>query len=126
MINIEKVTTLEGCIIEVGGKRICTFCGTELADGQVCTCNKYKLVVRNLGLIDNAQSQIEHYQQIADEQREHYQATIDDLMSRMPYPSYVQVGEDSITTIGTPTIVTPTDEGGEETGNDEPTEGGGE
>lgn len=122
MINIKKVTTLDGCVIEVGGKRICTFCGTELADGAVCTCNKYNLVVRNLGLIDTAQGQIDHYQQIADEQREHYQATIDDLMGRMPYPSYVQVGEDSIATIGTPTVVSTEGNGNDE----ETTEGGGD
>ena len=72
-----KVRTLEECVLELDGIRKCAFCGTELAEGEVCTCNKYKLVLRNLGLIDKAQEQIDHYQE-----------TIDDLYGRMPEPSY--------------------------------------
>lgn len=72
-----KITSLNDCVLELDGERKCAFCGTTLADGEVCTCNKYKLAVRNFGYIDVAQGQVEHYQQ-----------TIADLYDRMPEPSY--------------------------------------
>ena len=72
-----KIASLNDCVLELYGERKCVFCGTTLADGEVCTCNKYKLAVRNFGLIDTAQGQVEHYQQI-----------IADLIARMPEPSY--------------------------------------
>ena len=72
-----KITSLNDCVLELDGERKCAFCGTNLADGEVCTCNKYKLAVRNFGYIDVAQGQVEHYQQ-----------TIADLYDRMPEPSY--------------------------------------
>lgn len=72
-----KITSLNDCVLELDGERKCAFCGTILADGEVCTCNRYKLAVRNFGYIDVAQGQVEHYQQ-----------TIADLYDRMPEPSY--------------------------------------
>lgn len=72
-----KVKTLEECILELDGVRKCAFCGTELAEGEVCTCNKYKLVLRNLHYIEVAQGQVEHYQDIIQSQYDN-----------MPEPSY--------------------------------------
>ena len=72
-----KIQALDDCVLELNEERKCAFCGTTLADGEVCTCNKYKLAIRNFGLIDTAQGQVEHYQDI-----------IADLMNRMPEPSY--------------------------------------
>lgn len=72
-----KVKTLEECVLELDGIRKCAFCGTELAEGEVCTCNNYKLVLRNLHYIEVAQGQINNYQN-----------TINDLYDRMPEPSY--------------------------------------
>lgn len=72
-----KVRTLDECVLELDGIRKCAFCGTELAEGEVCTCNNYKLVLRNLHYIEVAQGQINNYQN-----------TINDLYDRMPEPSY--------------------------------------
>ena len=72
-----KVKTLEECVLELNGIRKCAFCGTELAEGEVCTCNKYKLVLRNLHYIDVAQGQVEYYQSIIQSQYDN-----------MPEPSY--------------------------------------
>lgn len=72
-----KIQSLEECVLVLGNERKCAFCGTTLADGEVCTCNKYKLAVRNFGLIDTAKGQVQHYQN-----------TIAELMGRMPEPSY--------------------------------------
>lgn len=72
-----KITSLNDCVLELNGERKCAFCGTSLADGDVCTCNRYKLAIRNFGLIDTAQGQVQHYKQI-----------IADLYGRMPEPSY--------------------------------------
>lgn len=72
-----KVKTLEECVLELDGVRKCAFCGRELAEGEVCTCNKYKLVLRNLHYIEVAQGQVEHYQEI-----------IQGQYDNMPEPSY--------------------------------------
>lgn len=72
-----KVRSLEECVLELDGIRKCAFCGKELADGEVCTCNNYKLVLRNLHYIEVAQGQINNYQ-----------GTINELYSRMPEPNY--------------------------------------
>ena len=63
-----KVRTLDECVLELDGVRKCAFCGRELAEGEVCTCNKYKLVLRNLHYIEVAQGQVEHYQDIIQSQ----------------------------------------------------------
>ena len=98
-----KITSLNDCVLKLGGERKCAFCGTTLVDGEVCTCNKYKLAVRNFGLIDTAQGQVEHYQQI-----------IADLMDRMPEPSY-EIRE---AIVPVPPAPEPSNED-----NEEPTEG---
>lgn len=72
-----KVKSLNECILELDGIRKCAFCGKELTDGEVCTCNNYKLVLRNLHYIEVAQGQINNYQ-----------VTINELYDRMPEPSY--------------------------------------
>ena len=72
-----KITSLNDCVLELDGERKCAFCGTTLADGEVCTCNKYKLVLRNLHYIEVAQGQVEHYQDI-----------IQGQYDNMPEPSY--------------------------------------
>ena len=72
-----KVRTLEECVLELDGIRKCAFCGKDLAEGEVCTCNNYKLVLRNL-----------HYIGVAQEQINNYQGTINDLYNRMPEPYY--------------------------------------
>lgn len=72
-----KVKTLEECVLELNGVRKCAFCGKELAEGEVCTCNNYKLVLRNLHYIEVAQGQVEHYQEI-----------IQNQYNNMPEPSY--------------------------------------
>ena len=72
-----KVRTLEECVLELDGVRKCAFCGRELAEGEVCTCNKYKLVLRNLYYIEVAQGQVEHFQDI-----------IRGQYDNMPEPSY--------------------------------------
>lgn len=72
-----KVRNLEECVLELNGIRKCAFCGTKLAEGEVCTCNKYKLVLRNLHYIEVAQGQVEHYQDIIQSQYDN-----------MPEPSY--------------------------------------
>lgn len=94
-----KVRSLEECVLELDGVRKCAFCGTELKEGEVCTCNKYKLVLRNLGLINKAQEQIDHYQE-----------TIDDLYGKMPEPSY-EIREAIVAV--PPTPEPPADGGGE-------------
>lgn len=73
----DKVRTLEECVLELDGVRRCAFCGKELAEGEVCTCNKYKLVLRNLELIGNANDAIARYEN-----------TKEELYGRMPEPSY--------------------------------------
>ena len=72
-----KVRSLEECVLELDGIRKCALCGRELAEGEVCTCNKYKLVLRNLHYIEVAQGQVEHYQDIIQSQYDN-----------MPEPSY--------------------------------------
>lgn len=72
-----KVKTLEECVLELDGIRKCAFCGAELAESEVCTCNKYKLVLRNLHYIEVAQGQVEHYKEIIQSQYDN-----------MPEPSY--------------------------------------
>lgn len=72
-----KVRNLDECVLELDGIRKCAFCGTELAEGEVCTCNKYKLVLRNLELIGNANDAIARYEN-----------TKAELYGRMPEPSY--------------------------------------
>jgi hypothetical protein len=72
-----KVRTIEECVLELDGIRKCAFCGRELAEGEVCTCNKYKLVLRNLELIGNANDAIARYEN-----------TKEELYGRMPEPSY--------------------------------------
>jgi len=64
-------------VLSLDGIRKCIFCGRELAEHEECTCNKYKLVLRNLYYIGKAQEQIDRYRQ-----------TINDLYNRMPEPSY--------------------------------------
>lgn len=105
-----KVRNLDECVLELDGIRKCAFCGTELEEGAVCTCNKYKLVLRNLGLIDKAQEQVDHYK-----------GTIAELYDRMPEPSY-EIREAIVAVPPTPE---PPIEGGNE-GDEEPTDGGGE
>lgn len=98
-----KVRTLEECVLELDGIRKCAFCGKELSDGEVCTCNKYKLVLRNFGLIDKAQEQINHYQE-----------TINDLYGRMPEPNYdIREAIVSIPHSAEPSTEESTDGGGE-------------
>ena len=106
-----KITSLNDCVLELDGERKCAFCGTTLADGEVCTCNKYKLAVRNFGYIDVAQRQVEHYQQ-----------TIADLYYRMPEPSY-EIRE---AIVPVPTEPEPPIEDDDGNGSGEPTDEGDE
>lgn len=72
-----KVRTLDECVVELDGVRKCAFCGTELEEGEVCTCNRYKLVLRNLYYIGENQKQVDHYK-----------GSIDELYERMPEPAF--------------------------------------
>ena len=91
-----KVKTLDECVLELDGIRKCAFCGTELAEGEVCTCNKYKLVLRNLHYIEVAQGQVQHYKDIIQSQYDN-----------MPEPSY-EIRE---AIVAVPPIPEPPDEG---------------
>jgi hypothetical protein len=80
-------------------------------------------MVTNLGYIDTANSQIEKYQRIADEQRTHYEETIETVSARLPETRFEVEKVDAIVAVPT-TPEPPTEEGGD--GSGEPTEGGGE
>lgn len=73
----KKVQNYDDCVLRIGNTRVCSLCGKTLQNGEECTCNKFKLFVRNMGLIDTAQNQINHYQDI-----------ISELYDRMPIVSY--------------------------------------
>ena len=109
---VNKVRTLDECVLELDGIRKCAFCGTELAEGEVCTCNKYKLVLRNLELIGNANDAIARYEN-----------TKEELYGRMPEPSY-EIREAIVAV--PPTPEPPAEDNGGNSDNEEPTEGGGE
>lgn len=104
---MNKITKLEDCVLELNGERKCAFCGAALADGEVCTCNKYKLAVRNFGLIDTAQGQVQHYQDI-----------ITELYGRMPEPSY-EIRETIVPVPPTPEPPAEDDGGGNAEGGEE-------
>ena len=106
-----KVKTLEECVLELDGVRKCAFCGTELAEGEVCTCNKYKLVLRNL-----------HYIEVAEGQVEHYQGIIQSQYDNMPEPSYeIREAIVQVSSTSEPPV-----EEDDNNGGVEPIDGGGE
>lgn len=109
-----KVRTLEETVLELDGVRKCAFCGRELAEGEVCTCNKYKLVLRNLELIGNANDAIARYEN-----------TKEELYGRMPEPSY-EIREAIVAVPPTQEPPTEDDGGNSNSDNEESTEGGGE
>lgn len=72
-----KIQTLDDCVITLNGERICAFCGTPLADGEVCTCSRYNYAINNFALIDGYNARI------AD-----YQGRVQQLLDNMPAPRY--------------------------------------
>lgn len=86
----KKVQSYEDCILRINNTSICSLCGRTLQNEEDCTCNKFKLFVRNKGLIDTAQNQINHYQD-----------TISELYDRMPVVSY-EIGSAVVPVPSTP------------------------
>lgn len=105
----KKVQTYDDCILRINNTRVCSLCGRTLQDGEECTCNKYKLFVRNMGLIDTAQNQVSHYQN-----------TISELYDRMPVISY-EIGN---AVVPVPSTSEPPNEEDNSNSLGEPTEGG--
>lgn len=121
-----KAKNLNDCVITIGTTNICALCGREIADvDEGCTCNQWASVVRNLGLIDASQSQIDKYQRIADEQRANYEANIEMLLNRMPEIRFAKKSVETVVSLPS-TPEPPAEEDGGNGDNEEPTEGGGE
>lgn len=117
-----KVNNINEAVLSANGKLYCAFCKREISSvTEGCTCNKWALMKRNFGLIETAQSQINKYQRIAEEQREHYQGTIDELRERMPEIEYMVRGVVEIVPIQESVLEEPTAEDG---GENTDTEGG--
>lgn len=107
-----KIQTLDDCVLELNGTRICAFCGAELEDGAVCTCNRYNSAVYNFSQIDGYKSRIADYQQ-----------RCETLLNNMPAPRY-EIAEAVVPV--PPTPEPPAEGNGGNGDNGEPTEGGGE
>jgi hypothetical protein len=88
------------------------FTAAVLSEGGVCTCNKYKLVLRNIELIGNANDAIARFEN-----------TREEIYGRMPEPSY-EIREAIVAV--PPTPEPPAEGDGGNSDNEEPTEGGGE
>ena len=80
-----KVRNLNDAVLHFNGKLYCAICGTEISSIENgCSCNAWANMVTNLGYIDAANSQIEKYQRIADEQKAHYEEVIETVTARLP------------------------------------------
>lgn len=111
-----KVKKLEDAVLHVNGKLYCAICGTEISSVENgCSCNAWANMITNLGYIDAANAQIEKYQRIADEQREHYLETIETVSARLPEIKFEVEQVDAIVPVP-PTPESPTEE------EEEPTE----
>ena len=118
-----KVRNIEDAVLHVNGKLYCALCGTEISSVENgCSCNAWANMVTNLGYIDTANSQIEKYQRIADEQRAHYEEIIETVSARLPETRFEVEKVDAIMTI--PSTPEPPTE--DNTDSEESTDGGGE
>lgn len=121
-----KIQTKEDCVLNFNGTLICALCGktiTSIEDG--CTCNAWANAMINLKHIDDANSQIEKYQRIADEQKAHYEEIIETVSARLPESRFKVEQVVAIVPVP-PAPETPSEEDGGNGDNGEPTEGGGE
>lgn len=111
-----KVKTKEDAVLHVNGKLYCALCGTEMSSIENgCSCNAWANMVTNLGYIDTANAQIEKYQRIADEQKQHYEEIIETVSARLPETRFAVEQVDAIVAVP-PTPETPAeDDGGENT-----------
>lgn len=113
-----KINSIEDCVVTYEGERRCVYCGATLADGEVCTCANFVSTCTKLAKADQCQEKVEYY-------ANKKQAYLDSIKPprygfRM---AFVRVEDET------------TDDGGgnggstfgsDNTGNEEPTEGGGE
>ena len=110
-----KVKKLEDAVLHVNGKLYCAICGTEISSVENgCSCSAWANMVTNLGYIDAANSQIEKYQRIADEQRKHYLETIETVSARLPEIKFEVEQVDAIVPVP-PTPEPPTEDNEEST-----------
>ena len=109
-----KVRKIEDAVLHVNGKLYCALCGTEISSIENgCSCSAWANMVTNLGYIDAANAQIEKYQRIADEQREHYLETIETVSARLPEIKFEVEQVDAIVPVP-PTPESPTEDAGNE------------
>lgn len=122
---MEKITSIEDCVVTYENERRCVYCGEVLADGEVCKCANFVSTCTKLAKADQCQEKVEYY-------ANKKQAYLDSIKPpkyefRM---AFVRVDEtsrddgsdeydDGTTSEGS------SDDGGV-TGSEEPTEGGGE
>lgn len=119
-----KVRNIEDAVLHVNDKLYCALCGTEISSVENgCSCNAWINMKTNLGYIDTANSQIEKYQRIADEQKAHYEEIIETVSARLPETRFEVEKVDAIVPVPS-TPEPPTEDNG--TGGGESTEGGGE
>lgn len=110
-----KVRKIEDAVLHVNGKLYCALCGTEISSIENgCSCSAWANMVTNLGYIDAANAQIEKYQRIADEQREHYLETIETVSARLPEIKFEVEQVDAIVPVPPPTPESPSEDAGNE------------
>ena len=105
-----KVRNIEDAVLHVNDKLYCALCGTEISSIENgCSCNAWANMVINLGYIDAANAQIAKYQRIADEQKAHYEETIETVSARLPETRYEVEQVDAIVSV--PSTPDPSTEG---------------
>ena len=105
-----KVHSIEDAVLHVNDKLYCAICGTEISSIENgCSCNAWANMVTNLGYIDVANSQIEKYRRIADEQKAHYEEIIETVSARLPETKFAVEQVDAIVPIP-PELEPPTEE----------------
>ena len=123
---MEKITSIEDCVVTYENERRCVYCGAVLADGEVCKCANFVSTCTKLAKAGQCQEKEEYY-------ANKKQAYLDSIKPpkyefRMAFVRVEEEtsgddgddgGDDGTTTEGS------SDDGGV-TGSEEPTEGGGE